>query len=78
MALQPEVCDLCSKHLNPGEEVVQGIEQVSVSSWGDVLPKYVDGFTATFHPAHWPGLSWRWREIYRGPLTDIRPGDTVP
>jgi hypothetical protein len=73
MALQPEFCDFCSKHLDPGEEIIQGIEQVTVSSWGDALPTYIEGVTVIFHPAHWPTASWRWRELYRGPLTGIRP-----
>jgi hypothetical protein len=75
MALMPEFCAHCRRHFDPSDQVVQIIElvQVETEQQGSLE---VEGPTGIYHPNHLPEPNRRWREIYRGSLSGLRPAAT--
>jgi hypothetical protein len=69
----PHECAECHQPLDPGEEVVQGVEQVEQSASGAQAKGYRDGRTVVVHPECYPPLGdSHWRTVYAGPLSGIR------
>jgi hypothetical protein len=53
VSLQPVMCDRCVDRLRPDDRVIQGIQRVDVSSFGDEARQTVDGPTAIVHERCW-------------------------
>jgi hypothetical protein len=77
MVVEPYFCDRCSDQLEPDTQVFQAVQTDDATVFGEDVTSTIEGATAIVHVACWPPAGvGAWREIYRGPLSGIRPGAT--
>lgn len=52
--MQPSFCDRCHAKLEPDDEVIQAVQMVGASAFGDEMKRTVAGPTALVHVRHFP------------------------
>jgi hypothetical protein len=68
-------CDECHQPIDPGEDVVQGVEEIEQAATSGQATGQRDGRTVIVHSDCYPPLGdSHWRKVYAGPLSGIRPG----
>ena len=67
--LQPDVCEMCQRKLEPDDQVVRIVEHVNYTEHAGDLP--VEGPASIYHEDHAPDPGANAYEDFRGPLRDI-------